>query len=260
MKFSRLFFCLAVFCLIVFSGCGKEDCSELDSTYEKYSWDDEVGECVLSKSVKRNVCGNGVAEEGETFCNCPDDVQKSHPKFGCMGEVGDYLEKVCDEKFECVLAQNELVIDKTKVVEFKNSDVNFEGRFTLKDPFILNTVDDNRIEADISLFKTTSASNIKDLVVQELKIENGAGLLLASEVYSESVGSVGDSLSLKRIGISEISKYESRESLKLKLIVSYTKEFLDTKGEVVKTEEKIETLVGSLGSWDIVNPKFYEGK
>ncbi len=65
--------------MFVFSGCGAPDCTEQDSTYTKYTYDEELKECKVLKQIPEDECGNNVAEEGETFCNCADDIMKTLP-------------------------------------------------------------------------------------------------------------------------------------------------------------------------------------
>jgi len=74
MKFILLFFSI----LILLSGCSSEipDCTdfdkETDSYYMEYSYDSEKETCTAEKTEKK--CGNSRFEDGEDFCNCPDDV------------------------------------------------------------------------------------------------------------------------------------------------------------------------------------------
>ena len=104
-------------------------------------------------------------------------------------------------------------------------------------------------------FPSTS-SHISNVLVKEMKIENSAGVLLASVIYNEELSGIGEKLSTNKISLGDTKKYYSKDSLKMKLDVSYTKESLDSKGEVTKTENKIETLTASLGRVEIINPNF----
>lgn len=258
MKFKILLSILFLSTLVLLSGCSKQiDCSTQDNTYQKFTWDDTLESCVVSKTIPKNQCGNEVAEDGETYCNCPKDVTKAHPKLGCLGTVGNYLEKACDEKQECVLFQNDKVIEESKSLEFKNSDVIIEARTSVNTPFIINSADNNKIIIDLTLFKfPVATTNIKNLVIKELKIENSKGVLMGNAQYEEELTNIGDKASTKNIKLSDTTKYTTTDTYKMKLIISYTKESLDRDGNVIKTEDKIETLVASLGKYEVINPVF----
>lgn len=258
MKIKYFFSILFLSILLIFSGCSKEDCSTLDTTYKKYGFDEEQDKCIIIKSIEENKCGNGIAEESDGgACKCPKDVALTHPKFGCSGTLGDYLDKAC-VKNECVYSQNDKVIEQTKSIEMKNSDVVLESRVSLNTPFILNSADNNKIKYEVSLVKFPStSSNIKDLTVKEIKIENSNGLLLGSVDVNQKLATIGSSVS-KQIEISDTNKYSTTDTIKTKLTISYTKEYLDSKGTVTKTENKIETIVGTVGKYEIINPNFYE--
>jgi len=256
---KSLLFLFVILSLLFFSGCSDVDCTKKDTTYEKYSFSEQEDKCVISSRIEKDECGNGIAEDGETYCNCKKDVSKTHPEFGCDGDIGDYLEKSCnDDTKECDLFQNKKVIEEEKSLQFKNSDVIFDVRVTLMNPFILNSADKNKIKVDISLFKLPSISNnIKNIVIKEFKIENSQGVLLGNKVYNEQISNIGDKVSTVEIALNDIKKYSSLETLRVKLDVSYTKDTI-SRGEVVKTEDKIETLISSIGRVEIINPNFYE--
>jgi hypothetical protein len=260
-KFNFLFIVLALVTL-VFAGCTKiPDCSEKDTTYEKYKLNKETTTCELYKEIEKNICGNGIveSENDETYCNCKKDVVKTHPKYGCDGEVGDYLEKTCSEETEtCELMQNNKVILQTKAVEFKNSDVTFRANFVINTPFILNTVDNNVITVNVDYFKNSAASSVKirNLLVKEISLENTIGINYGTQLYNEQMTSFGQKLKTKQFKIAQTTQYTSKQSLKSKLVISYTKDIYNTKGEITKSEEKIETLVSALGSWILINPNF----
>lgn len=255
----NIFFIFVLFALI-FSGCSKEDCSLKDTTYKKYSYDDTLKQCVVSKTIKENVCGNAVIETGETFCNCPKDVIQTHPTLGCTGTLGTYLEKGCSEEKMCVLKQNEKVVMQPKSVEFKNSDITFNTIFNLNLPYIQNSFDENKVEIEVKLFKlNTQSVNIKNIIVKEITFEDANSIILATAVYNEQIDMSKYTLSKKVVEFSDVSKYEKKEAIKVKLVVTYDKEYLDSTGKVIKNENsKIETLIGSLGTWTIINPNLYE--
>ncbi|MDA3855867.1 MAG: hypothetical protein PF569_06395 [Candidatus Woesearchaeota archaeon] len=262
MKIKNLIFISLIISLIFISGCGSDiDCSLEDTTYKKYKFDEDTNECVIDKSIPQNSPTNGVIEDGETYCNAPEDVPKDHPDedLGCDGNLGEYIDKVCNEQKECVFTQNEKVVENTISKELKNSDIVFDVRTNYNEPYILNTDDENNIELDITLFKFPQSSvNIKNIIVQEIKLEDSYSKLLGNIEYNEKISKIGDKLPTKKISLSDTTRYESSQSVKVKLIVTYTKETLDRDGKIIKTEDKIETLIESLPKITIINPNFYD--
>lgn len=259
MKFKSLFFTLIISIMFIFAGCSSDvDCSSQDTDYIKYTYDKESKLCVVSEQKQKDVCGNGIIEDGETYCSCAKDVQKSHPTLGCQGTLGTYLEKSCNIDEQCVLTQNSKVVEQIKSLEFKNSDVIISGRFKLNTPFIQNSEDSNVVEVSLELFKFPSTSSkISSVVVNEITMENSGGLLYASQDLNKPLSAVGSSIDKIYLDLADISKYQSKESLKIKVIISYTKDYLDSKGQITKSEDKKETLVASLGTWEIINPNFF---
>jgi hypothetical protein len=253
---------LIIFLILILSlfltACSKEiDCSQKDTTYEKFTWDSELEKCT-SQKIEKNVCGNGIIEGNENFCNCPNDVPQGHPEKGCSGTIGDYLEKSCNSKKECVLDANEKIIQQTKSVEFKNSDITINSKISYNQPYAFNTDKKNEIEIDMSLFKLREGVNVKNLIVKELRIEDTGSNLLASTTYTQGLEKIDDKLSNKKLELSQRNNYETKLNLRLKLEVTYTLEYLDRDGLVTKTENKVETLQGSLGNFHMINPNFYE--
>lgn len=256
-KKNIILFLMLLSTFFFFSACSSSEECPQDTTYEKFSYDEDLDKCV-SKIIDKDVCGNGVVEEGEDSCNCPKDVSKTDKKYGCSGVLGDYLEKSCNSKKECVYSQNDKVIEETKSIQFKNSDLTFDLRATLNNPYILNVEDNNSIEFEITLFKFgNSEKNYKNIIIKELKIEDSSSVILGNIEYNENLESIDSKTTLQKIELKDIDKYEAKESLKIKLIVSYLVETLDG-GQVTKTENKIETLTSSLGRITIINPNFYE--
>lgn len=260
MKFKTLFLILIVFCLFLFSGCSQEDCSLKDTDYKKYSFDDSVGECVLSESIEKNKPDNGVIEKGENYCNAPKDVPKAHPTLGCTGKIGDYIEKQCNEKTKaCEYAQNEKVISQKKVIDFKNSDLIIQADINLNTPFVLNTSDKNKVSVVLSLFKTIESPTIlvKDIVIKSFSIKNSAGTVYAEYDFNKPLKNIGDKLNKIELSLAQTNTYEKKEKLDLVLVVSYSKDYFDKDGVLTKNEPKsAETLRNSLGTWTIINPKF----
>lgn len=260
-KIKNIIFLFLAISLIFLAGCSNPDCSSQDTTYKKYKFDEKLGECAIDKSIPQNQPDNGIIEDGETYCNAPQDVPKDYPDeaLGCNGEIGKYLEKSCNDKKECVLTQNEKVVENTISKELKNSEIVFDVRTTYNNPFILNTEDLNKIEFEITLFKFPQAyTNIKNIIVQELKLEDTNSRVLGNVEYNEKLSTIGDKLPIKKVSLAATSKYETELSMKIKLIVSYTKETLDKDGSVLRSEDKIETLTESLPRITIINPDFYD--
>lgn len=262
MKFKKFsLFLLVALSLFLFSGCGEEiDCSSQDSTYIKYKLNEDTDICEVAKEIPEDECGNEIPEEGETYCNCPKDVGKSHPKLGCFGSKGTYLNKSCDDFTKtCVLSQNNKVVKETKSLEFKNSDLVFNTRAEYNTPFILHTVENNEISLEISLLKFGSSSkNYKNIFVKELRIEDSKSNILATIDYDQQVTGVGSTLKPMSTALADTKEYDFTSTLKFKLVVSYEIEYLDSQGYVTKTVPKIETLSSSLSKFKIINPNFYE--
>ena len=259
-NFKRNFFFVATFSLLIlFAGCSGSDfdCSERDTQYIKYGYDPETRTCVVIQTIRMNECGNGVIEEGENHCNCPRDVPASHPLLGCEGTIGDFVEKACKQN-KCAVLQNSKVVDQTRNVEFRNSDLTFNSEFTLGVPFVLNTEDNNRVEIKLNLFRTASGNTrISNIRVGELVLENTGGIRYGSVNYNQRVDSVGTSLPSVSMELSDTTRYSVRENLRARLTVSYTRDILNNAGEVTRSEDKIETITSSIGTWEIINPRFH---
>lgn len=240
------------------SSSSTADCSSQDTPYVKYTYDSDTKLCVVKKTVQKDFCGNSIAEDGENYCNCPSDVSKTHPQFGCSGSQGDYLEKTCNSNQQCVFLKNNKVVEQTKKVQIDNSDVVFDALFKIDVPFITNTEDDNRIAVELTYFNNGDNRNIRDLVVRELTLENSKLILLSQANYNEPAGDLGHRFTPKYLEIQSPTQYSSKEAIKVKLVVSYTKETLNSAGEITKTEEKLETLSTSIGTWEVINPNLFE--
>lgn len=257
MKSKTLFYCALFSLMFIFAACSSsnEDCSEMDSTYVKYGYDSSSGECRIIQTIQQNVCGNGIAEQGETFCNCPQDVPRSHPLYGCSGSVGDYLENTCNSQQQCVLEQNDKVVSQTRKVEFRNSDVTFEALLSIDSPYITNIDNVNPVQVNLEFFRSATNSNIRDVEVRRLDVETTNSILLASVEYGDQV-TVGQSLQTKYFEFAPTISYSTRQSIRARLVISYTKDFLDSRGSVTRSEDRVETLTASIGTWEIINPSF----
>lgn len=264
MKINLFFFIGLVGIFLLLSGCSGEDpdCSKHNTDYVKYSYNSENKKCEPSKTIEEDVCGNGVKEDGETYCNCDDDVSKGDPIDGCDGELGDFLEKSCKlvgGKQECVLSENDKVVPQRKSVEFGNSDITFKGEFVLDSPFILESFDNNKMSfINMELFKTSTSYQFDEILVKEIIVQNSADIVFAKLDYEEYVMDKGDSLPPKEFDINPTKEYLSKESLEAIMVVHYTKRSIKSTGEIGKPEEEVVELKQSLGRWEIINPSFYE--
>ena len=81
MRIKNLTFVFFLSLLLVFGACSKSDCSEFNTKYDTYSLDEELGECVVSKSIERDICGNGVLEDDETL-NTEELVKRTLQEIG----------------------------------------------------------------------------------------------------------------------------------------------------------------------------------
>lgn len=247
--------------ILILAGCSSDpECSTYDTRYETYGFNEETQSCEVVNSLQEDVCGNGVEEEGETYCNCADDIPKEHPEFGCFGEVGEYVENACNQRTqECGLYTNDKVVEQTKSLEFSNRDITFDSRIVLTNPFIQNTDDENRVSVDIEVFSISDSVQLENIMIESLILEGRtSGVLFADIPYNQQVSSRGDQLGTKLLELNSISSYEQRENLQFTLVVSYTRNILNRDGEITRSEEVVDRLTASLSRWDIINPNLYE--
>jgi hypothetical protein len=262
-KTNFLFLLFTVFTLI-FAGCTKiPDCTLKDTTYEKYKLNEETTNCELYKEIEQNKCGNGVIEESndETFCNCPQDVSKTHPELGCNGEVGDYLEYTCSEDKTCEVLENKKVVSQIKTIEFQEDYLHFKSDITINKPFILNTLSDNKIRFELSLFNKYSnpVINLKDILITELVLVDNEGFNIGKVLYNQPVKEPGQKFQLKEIELSKTTEYLKYTSVNFKLGLSYTEQIISQDdGSIIESNKKIKVIESSLGDWQIINPDFYE--
>jgi len=251
---------VVVFSLFFLSSCSQEDCSLKDSTYTKFGFDKGLGECVVIKEIPKDKCGNEIAEDNENFCNCPKDVSKTHPTKGCTGEKGDFLSMSCNEKTKtCGLYENEKVVSESKVLLFKNSDVQIQVELDLNNPFVLNSDDNSKAEVLVSLFNLPSQTNvINELIVENFAIDNTKNTRLLDYDFNGKLMNIGEELKLVKVPFKDTTKYESKESLKAKLTISYQRDIYSSSGDFVRSENKKETLTAPIGYWTFINPNFLD--
>lgn len=261
MKSKSIFLILGILIsAFIFSSCSEPDCTGSNTVYKTYTYDKELKVCVVSKEIPKDKCGNKIKEDGETFCNCPTDVEKSNKEFGCQGNYGDYLSYQCDDfSKECVLAENDKVIEETKSLQFKNSDMIFDAKAVYDSPFLLNAHEENKFKISISLFNFLgSGKQYKNILVKELKVKDSNSNLLGEIIYNQGVSKIGDNLNIMETSFSDTKSYDFTTTLKLELIVSYTVDYLDRYGEVTKTENRVETFSASISKFKVINPNFYD--
>ncbi len=262
MSFKKIFIFILIISTIFISACGKEpDCTQQDTTYQKYRYDKEQGKCILYKQIEQNKCGNGIKEKGETYCNCPADVQKTDATVGCNGNLGDYLSKTCDDfKKECILSENSKVISEQKTVEFKLTDLMFRGTISYKTPLIINIETENMVKMDLTLIDITNTDNkkIENIYVKELRIEDPSSKVLGKMSFNTKLKNIGESLPLAQTQIFDTQKYETKQTIRLKLDVNYDVVSFDKEGKETKREQKIQTITTSLAGFTIINPNFYK--
>jgi len=263
LKKKNLLFLMIMTLTLFFSGCSKIPiCEEQDTPYIKYVLDEETSKCIISEEIEKDVCGNGIAEESndETFCNCPEDVKKTHPTLGCDGKLGDYLIKTCSKQDKCDFSENNKVIEQIKTIEFNEDYLNFKSDITIKNPHILNTMDNNKIKFELSLFNKYDSSqiNLKDIVISDLILIDSEGFNIGKVTYNEIVNSPGQKFNTKEIEIAKTTEYSKSISITFKLGISYTEQILNDEGVVVESNKKIKIIESYLDSRKIINPDFYE--
>ena len=259
MKFKNLLIIFFLSITMIFAGCsGSKDCSEFNNDYERYSFDEELKECVVYQSVQKDICGNGVIDGDDTFCSCPADVPKTHPTLGCSGELGDYLEKSCSEELECSYTKNNKVVLQPKSIEFKNNDLNFKSTVKIDTPFVLNTIDESVLLFETELFQIYTSNPLRNINVRDLTIKNRGSTILGSITYDTDIQGQGSKLPSAKVNLGDTNAYKSQEDLIFEMIVSYTVDNVDRDGNVVSSDEKLVTLSSGLGRWTIINPNFFE--
>lgn len=256
---STFLIIILVSIFLIIAGCSSEvDCSEQDTQYETYELNEETGECELAEELERDVCGNGVKEEGETYCNCEEDVDQQHPEDGCYGEVGEYLEKACSSQNQCVVEENSKVTSQTKQLEFRNGDFTIKGEFTLDDPYITSDDLSNEVDISLELFETSQDRNIKDIRVESVQFFNRDDIKLAESSIEQMFGEEGSSIEPDSVLLQPLTQREDDISLRVTIPVRYTVEYLDNNGGIERTEQKTEDMRESLGTWTFINPEFIE--
>ena len=113
---SRHMFILAAILIVIFlAGCGRKEC-EKDAecpTQKCFAASCVQNECV--QEPRANCCGNGIKDNNENECSCPEDYGE------CEGEQGSYLEKFCrSAKDECAFDVKDDKISRATVLHTKD--------------------------------------------------------------------------------------------------------------------------------------------
>lgn len=248
---KALFLLLAVLFL---AGCGESECeSAADCSSGECFTDDCVdGEC--EKEPIPDCCGNGMAEEGENACTCPEDVSEE-----CDGEVivrttsggtdieAEYLEYGCkDDKCVSVIKGEQREIPLTFDENFGRFELSFDVRFN--EPF---NIDEDEIIINGKL-RSSSDSFKPPLKLNEIKAVVGdtkyGGKELDIELHEK-----GDDFTIE-LPLDYIPEYpEVEERIKIKLYYEETYYTNKEKGETKSPPE--ESLVKTFDKkMYLVNP------
>ncbi len=255
----------AICFLFLFSGCSAkvEDCSGLDSVYENYAWDEELKECIVSQTLQRDVCGNGIAEDGETYCNCPEsgggDVAEDDPEYGCSGNKGVYLEFMCSEENECVLEVNDKIEDITarKDFDINSGAFNLEILASYKQPFM---IDRHWMEVEVFLKKLEDSSKkkISNVRIKTISIETRDGEVLGyiewNKAFTDLYQRSDVPIQLDRVSMSTFDK--KYRFVNVVLFGTYDKIEYNTQGEIYKDDKNlpIEIKYQFDSEFDVINP------
>ncbi len=257
MKIKSKFLVLIILILVfLLSSCGKKevDCSSYNTNYKKYSYDEESKECVLVEEIEKDICGNGVIEEGETYCNCEKDVPKDHETLGCNGSKGEYLEYSCNENKECVLLPNEKVVNMNKKLEgIRNNDLELDVNLKYTEPFITNLKERNSVlEIDIQLYKKDP--NVKNLKVESIEILDEDNIQLGKTILNTLL-SFDNKISKKFKFTEGLKEFKEEKNIEVVITLIYQYEKYDRDGNIIETLDKKERLSGRLYRIPIINAK-----
>ena len=216
--------------LFVIAGCSSElpDCSEQDTKYVNYSYDENEEKCVVSNKLDKDVCGNGIKEEGETYCGCPEDVRKDAPieEGGCSGDKGEFLSYQCSQENSCELKVTEKVKENSKLLEFRQGgDFSFDAEVFYNTPFM---VDRHEVKLEIMLKDILNNENVKvkDLKIVKAYIVTQDDELLGSKTidtgYSSKFETHEFSVPVDKFSFETFNK--ELRNVFLRLLITYKKE------------------------------------
>jgi len=252
-----LFFLIVAFLV---SSCNKEipDCSLQDNTYEKYSYNPDSNQCVLTSTIQKDVCGNKIIEEGETACNCPKDVDINTPNSngGCSGSKGEFLKYYCEDKTKtCELAVTDKVEKKSSNPILRASgEFEFDSKIYYFQPFM---TDRHKIKVDLYLkdIKNSESVKIKDIVLRKAYIETSSDLLGTIDLnkkFSEKFEDYSFEIPLDQFSFDTFDT--SYKNIKIRLFLSYNRESYSN-GKLSGVEEKTIDLKESfLDELKLINP------
>ncbi len=251
MSLKSLFLIILLAGIIALGGCSseKKDCSNYGDQYHIYSYNKDTGKCELIRVIKKG-CGNGIIEEDENACNCPEDVNLNDPEHGCSGTKGDYLNKECKNK-KCVLVPNDNVVETTKTLNIKDSYLNFIVEITADKPYITNSFKDSIMKIKINLFDTKEG--ISDVKIEAIRVIDSYSNLLGS---SETPITIKESESItKTLKLNPYSDFYKKTKVRVELYVSYKLHKYDSQGNEIYVSDQKSILKGDLGYWDFINAK-----
>lgn len=252
MRFNYFFLFFLFFSLFFISGCGTQEVQKItcpsDSTYLKYTYHTDTNTC--SKTIiPKDKCGNGVAEpktNNENFCNCPadiHDVKLAIDKGGCSGNKGDYLKYYCNANTNTCDTKITNAVKKVPAKLLTLSDggyFSFETQVDYYKPFIL---DKQKIKLSFMLknFMDTDTLKVTNINLRKIYIITDSNEILGQKILNKKFEKKYDSyiLDLPLTGFTLDSFTKNYNGINLKILVSYTKNTYNNKGELFKSEEEV---------------------
>jgi hypothetical protein len=258
-KIHNFIFLFLISFTLIFSGWGEiSDCSLKNTDYKKYTYNEDTEVCTLTTKIKANVCGNGIVESGETFCNCEKDVEMKNPLYGCFGNVGEFASKQCEiSTNKCELKQNKDKISKEiKEILLKNSYLKFNFKFEILKPFVINSFDNNKIKIEVELFDFRNGNTLKaeNIIFETLKLKDSYGIVLGEIAINSNFNKLSQKVS-KEIILNELAKSTQTTKIKLEAVISYSKNTYNKEGKLVKSQKLKEILKGTLGKYTLIDLK-----
>ncbi len=222
---------LALFsAFVLISGCEESEC-EINNdcpSRECFRYECVDGECV--EEVIRDCCGNRICEEGQNYCNCPQDCvddpcEGKIPLDDSGREMTEYLERTCVDD-ECV-ADFDRDDQRTITLTFDRDRRYFVASFEidLKRPFDLNsdTIDVRGVLEDID------DSTVSPIDITRIRIVEG-DVIYGQLSLDEELSEIGDSFEAS-VPINYVpDKIESQSRLRVQIY--YTFDYEDSRGDI----------------------------
>ena len=185
----------------------------------------------------RGRCGNYDCEGNEDKCTCPTDCGL------CDAKIGDYLEKFCYQRKECVThVKPEIDVESTTNFEERNlNKFKLIAKYTVNKPF-----DINKDRANIDFELSFQGEGVSALTILTARLFEGTKLLSEQEVNKVFV-QVGDKVVID-LPLDIQMEDEASKSVTLKIWYDYVES--DDAGSEVKSG----TFSKSLGKIELVNP------